>query len=69
MRGFVGDIESLAKDNIFFRQVIYTAPHSQLVLMSLKPGEEIGKRFTVWTNFSELKPGKARRFWMELNMP
>ncbi|PIP24214.1 MAG: cupin, partial [Candidatus Nealsonbacteria bacterium CG23_combo_of_CG06-09_8_20_14_all_37_18] len=31
------------KNNNFFRKVIFTAKYSQLVLMSLKPGEEIGK--------------------------
>jgi mannose-6-phosphate isomerase-like protein (cupin superfamily) len=30
------------KTNTNFRKVIFTAPHSQLVLMSLLPGEEIG---------------------------
>ena len=36
------DIETLTKNNSNFRQVLYTATHSQLVLMSLLPGEEIG---------------------------
>ena len=40
--GFVGDIERLTLENSNFRKVIYTAEHSQLVLMSLKAGEEIG---------------------------
>jgi mannose-6-phosphate isomerase-like protein (cupin superfamily) len=42
MTGFVGDIEKLTLENEDFRQVIYTAQHSQLVLMSLKPSEDIG---------------------------
>lgn len=42
MTGFVGNIEELTKGNDNFRQVLFTAPHSQLVLMTLKPGEEIG---------------------------
>jgi len=42
MKGFVGDIEKLARENANFRRVLYTAYRSQLVLMSLKPGEEIG---------------------------
>lgn len=42
MKGFVNNIEELTKNNNDFRRVIYTAPHSQLVLMSLNPGEEIG---------------------------
>ena len=42
MRGFVNDIEQLTRENENFRQVIYTGKHSQLVLMALQPGEEIG---------------------------
>lgn len=42
MTGYVGKIEELTLANSYFRQVIFTAPHSQLVLMSLKPLEEIG---------------------------
>ncbi len=42
MTGFIGNIEELTLKNTYFRQVLFTASHSQLVLMSLKPGEEIG---------------------------
>lgn len=42
MNGFFGHIEKLTLENNNFRKVIFTAPHSQLVLMSLKPQEEIG---------------------------
>ena len=41
-KGYHANIESLTKDNDNFRKVLYTADHMQLVLMSLKPGEEIG---------------------------
>jgi len=40
--GYVADIKKAAKDNEDFRNVIFTAGKSQLVLMSLRPGEEIG---------------------------
>jgi mannose-6-phosphate isomerase-like protein (cupin superfamily) len=40
--GFVTDIEKAARDNDAFRRVVFTAGKSQLVLMSLLPGEEIG---------------------------
>jgi mannose-6-phosphate isomerase-like protein (cupin superfamily) len=43
MKGFVDDIEKLTTDNDDFRRVLYTGKHIQLVLMSLKPGEEIGE--------------------------
>jgi mannose-6-phosphate isomerase-like protein (cupin superfamily) len=42
MKGFFGNIEKDTLENENFRKVLYTAKHSQLVLMNLKPGEEIG---------------------------
>lgn len=42
MNGYVGNIEQLTLSNSFFRQVIFTAQHSQLVVMCLKPNEDIG---------------------------
>ena len=42
MAGYVGNIEELTLANDFFRQVLFTAPHSQLVVMSLQPSEDIG---------------------------
>ncbi len=42
MKGYIGPIEKLTTENDNFRKVLYTAKHSQLVLMSLKPKEEIG---------------------------
>ena len=43
MKGFVGDIEGLTEKNSNFRRVLYTGKKLQLVLMSLKPGEDIGE--------------------------
>jgi mannose-6-phosphate isomerase-like protein (cupin superfamily) len=43
MRGFVEDIESLTENNGDFRRVLYTGRNLQLVLMALRPGEEIGE--------------------------
>jgi mannose-6-phosphate isomerase-like protein (cupin superfamily) len=42
MQGYHGNIEEETLNNSNFRKVLYTAPHCQLVLMSLLPGEEIG---------------------------
>ncbi|MDR7665057.1 cupin domain-containing protein [Methanosarcina sp. Z-7115] len=42
VKGYSIDIEKATLENNNFRKVLYTAKHSQLVLMSLKPGEEIG---------------------------
>lgn len=41
-RGFVENIDTLTTQNRDFRRVLYTAKHIQLVVMSLKPGENIG---------------------------
>lgn len=42
MNGYHANIEELTEKNSFFRQVLYTGKYAQLVLMSLKPKEEIG---------------------------
>jgi len=42
-KGFVTDIETETKKNTYFRRVLYTGNYSQVVLMCLKPGEEIGE--------------------------
>ena len=43
MKGYVANIEKLSLENEYFRKVLYTAKNSQLVVMSLKPGEDIGE--------------------------
>lgn len=43
MKGFVGDIENLTKENADFRRVLYTGHNLQLVVMSIEPGDEIGE--------------------------
>ena len=42
MKGYKANIEKLTLENDNFRKALYTAPHLQLVLMSLEVGEEIG---------------------------
>lgn len=42
MLEYVGPIEKLTLENTYFRQVLFTGKHSQLVLMCLGPGEDIG---------------------------
>ena len=39
---YVGSIEKQTTENTFFRRVLFTGPHSQLVVMCLQPGEAIG---------------------------
>ena len=42
MKGYVGNIEEETAQNKYFRRVLFTAGHSQLVVMALAPGEDIG---------------------------
>ena len=42
MTGYAGPIERQTLENTNFRQVLFTGPHSQLVVMCLQPGEETG---------------------------
>lgn len=42
MNGYTENIEQATLTNNSFRKVVYTGKHAQLVLMSLRPGEEIG---------------------------
>jgi len=43
MTGYFGPIEAQTLKNAWFRQVLFTGEHAQLVVMCLQPGEEIGK--------------------------
>ena len=42
MAGYVINIEKKSLENSYFREVLFTGPNSQLVVMSLEPGEDIG---------------------------
>jgi mannose-6-phosphate isomerase-like protein (cupin superfamily) len=57
MKGFVQDIEGLSTRNTDFRKVLYTARNCQLVLMSLKPGEEIGAEVHTLDQFFRVEQG------------
>ena len=59
MKCFVKDIESLAVNNDDFRQVIYTAKFSQLVLMALKPKEDIGADVHKLDQFFRVEEGSG----------
>lgn len=59
MKGFVKDIEGLALENTSFRQVLYTAKNCQLVLMSLKPKEEIGAEVHTLDQFFRVEEGSG----------
>lgn len=59
-KGYVGDIEQATKENDNFRQVLYTAPNSQLVVMSLKPGEDIGEEVHELDQFFRFESGQGQ---------
>lgn len=57
MKGYVQNIESIAVKNEDFRQVLYTAQNCQLVVMSLKPREEIGMEIHQLDQFFRVEEG------------
>ena len=59
MNGFVQDIEAVAVRNSDFRQVLYTAKHCQLVVMALKPKEEIGAEVHKLDQFFRVEEGSG----------
>ena len=60
MKGYVVDIEKVTKENKNFRKVLYTAKNSQLVVMSLRPGEEIGEEVHELDQFIRIEKGKGK---------
>ena len=61
MKGFKSNIEKDALKNENFRKVLYTSKNLQLVLMSLKPGEEIGSEIHVNSDqFFRFESGKGK---------
>ncbi|HEU5298936.1 MAG TPA: cupin domain-containing protein [bacterium] len=60
MRGFVANIEDRTEENSDFRHVLYTGRQIQLVLMSLRPGEDIGEEVhTGVDQFFRVEAGKG----------
>ena len=59
MKGFVKDIENIAVKNAEFRRVLYTAKNCQLVVMALKPQEEIGAEVHTLDQFFRVEEGSG----------
>lgn len=57
MKGFVQNIEDIAVENDAFRRVLYTAKNCQLVVMALKPQEEIGMEVHQLDQFFRVEEG------------
>ena len=61
MTGYVGPIEKLTEKNKFFRKVLFTGKHLQLVVMSLQPKEEIGNEVHETVDqFFRIEEGRAK---------
>ena len=61
MTAYVGPIEKLTEKNKFFRQVLFTGKHLQLVVMCLQPGEDIGNEVHENVDqFFRIEKGKAK---------
>ena len=60
MKGYVGSIEKAALKNKTFRTVLYTAKNCQLVVMSLKPGEDIGEEVHNLDQLLRVEKGKGK---------
>ncbi|NLB12348.1 cupin domain-containing protein [Candidatus Dojkabacteria bacterium] len=59
--GYIDDIEEKTLDNNNFREVLYTGKHMQLVVMSLKPGEDIGEEIHDHVDqFFRVEQGEAK---------
>lgn len=59
MHGYVINIEQATLENSDFRRVLYTAKYSQLVLMNLKPSEEIGEETHTLDQFIRVERGEG----------
>ena len=60
MNGYIANLEEITLNNTDFRRVLYTAKHSQLVLMALKPGEEIGAEIHTLDQFFRFEAGMGK---------
>lgn len=60
MNGFIENIEQRAKDNEYFRQVLYTAKYTQLTVMHLQSKEDIGEEVHDVDQFLRIEKGTGR---------
>lgn len=59
MNGYIANIERETIENADYRRVVYTAHKSQLVLMSLQPGDEIGEEVHDLDQFIRIEAGEG----------
>lgn len=60
MKGYVANIEQLSLENEYFRKVLFTSAHLQLVVMSLRPGEDIGEEVHQLDQFIRVEKGAGK---------
>lgn len=60
MKGYVVNIEKETLENTDYRRVLYTAKNSQLVLMNIQPGDEIGEETHHLDQFLRIEQGEAK---------
>ncbi len=60
MKGYIVNIEQDTLQNTDYRRVLYTAKNSQLVVMSIEPGDEIGEEVHELDQFIRLEKGSAK---------
>ncbi len=60
MAGYIVNIEEATQKNEYFREVLFTAPYSQLVVMSLLPLEDIGEEVHTLDQFIRVEKGEGK---------
>jgi mannose-6-phosphate isomerase-like protein (cupin superfamily) len=60
MKGYIINIDQETRSNEDYRRVLYTAHNSQLVVMSIEPGDEIGEEVHELDQFIRLERGSAK---------
>jgi len=60
MKGFIVNIEKETLENTDYRRVLYTSRYSQLVVMNIEPGDEIGNEIHGLDQFNRIEEGQAK---------
>jgi mannose-6-phosphate isomerase-like protein (cupin superfamily) len=68
-KGYVTNIEKDSLENDNFRKVLYTSTHSQLVLMSLLAGEDIGEEIHELDQFIRVEKGEGKAILNDIEYP
>ncbi|MDP3964309.1 MAG: cupin domain-containing protein [bacterium] len=60
MKGYITNIEKATEENTDYRRVLFTSHYSQLVLMCIKPGDEIGSEIHGLDQFIRFEQGEGK---------